>query len=140
MKLPVQVTFRNPNRSNEIEKYVCTEADRLAKFYDRIVSCRVAIETLHSHHKGSSYHVRVEVKVPGEVIVVKREPSLSHRALQLGEAEVKKDLQLDTLHKNLRRAINDAFKAAGRQLQDYARRQRGDVKNHTSVPVPLQEQ
>jgi hypothetical protein len=27
-------------------------------------------------------------------------------------------------------AINDAFKAAARRVQDYARRQRGDVKLH----------
>ena len=33
-------------------------------------------------------------------------------------------------HKDLRQAINDAFKAAGRRLQDYARRQRGDIKSH----------
>ena len=37
-------------------------------------------------------------------------------------------------HKQLRQAINDAFKAAGRRLQDYARRQRGDTKSPSLLP------
>jgi len=40
-----------------------------------------------------------------------------------------------TAHKNLRQAIDDAFKAAGRRLQDYARRQRGCVKSHEPLPT-----
>jgi len=96
--------------------------------------CRVAIEVPHRHHrKGSSYHLRIDLTVPGEEIVVKRQPSLSHRVQQLGQSEIKKQLELKTQHKNLRRAINDAFKAAGRRLQDYARRQRGDVKSHAPL-------
>jgi cold shock CspA family protein len=37
-------------------------------------------------------------------------------------------------HNDLRQAINDAFKAAGRRLQDYTPRQRGEVKSHVSLP------
>jgi cold shock CspA family protein len=98
--------------------------------------CRVAIEVPHRHHrKGSPYHIRIDLTVPGEEIVVKREPSLRHRARQLGETEIKKQLEMKTPHKNLRVAINDAFRAAGRRLQDYARRQRGDVKSHPALQV-----
>jgi cold shock CspA family protein len=32
-------------------------------------------------------------------------------------------------------AIRDAFKAAGRRLEDYARRQRGDVKSREARPL-----
>jgi cold shock CspA family protein len=53
----------------------------------------------------------------------------------LGETEIKKHLEVKTPHKNLRLAINDAFKAAGRRLQEYARRQRGDVKSHAPLQV-----
>ena len=65
---------------------------------------------------------------------MKREPSLSARARQLGEREIKKNAEVKIPHKNLRTAINDAFKAAGRRLQDYARRQRGDIKTHAPLP------
>jgi cold shock CspA family protein len=53
----------------------------------------------------------------------------------LGEAAIKKRLEVEVPHKNLRLAINDAFKSAGRRLQDYARRQRGDVKSHAPLQV-----
>lgn len=136
MQSPLQITFRNLTPSATIEEWVRTEADKLDSFYNRVMGCRVAIEVPHRHHrKGSPYHIRIDLTVPGEEIVVKREPSLSHRARQLGETEIKKRLAVKTPHKNLRAAINDAFRAAGRRLQDYARRQRGDVKSHPSLQV-----
>jgi cold shock CspA family protein len=136
MQSPLQITFRNLAPSATIEEWVRTEADKLDGLYNRVMRCRVAIEVPHRHHrKGSPYHIRIDLTVPGEEIVVKREPSLSHRARQLGETEIKKRLEVKTPHKNLRSAINDAFKAAGRRLQDYARRQRGDIKSHPSLQV-----
>lgn len=136
MPSPLQITFRNLARSATIGEWVRTEADKLDGLYNRVMRCRVAIEVPHRHHrKGSPYHIRIDLTVPGEEIVVKREPSLSHRARQLGETEIKKHLEVKTPHKNLRSAINDAFKAAGRRLQDYARRQRGDVKSHPPLLV-----
>src|SRR6516162_1441051 len=135
VKLPVQITFRNMARSEAIEEWIRAEAAKLDTFYNRIMRCRVAIEVPHRHHrKGSSYRLRIDLIVPGEEIVVKRQPSLSHRVQQLGETEIKKQLELKTQHKKLRRAINDTFKAAGRRLQDYARRQRGAVKSRAPLP------
>jgi cold shock CspA family protein len=134
MQSPLRITFRNLTPSATIEEWVRTEADKLDSFYNRVMGCRVAIEVPHRHHrKGSPYHIRIDLTVPGEQIVVKREPSLSDRARQLGESEIKKRLEVKTPHKNLHAAINDAFRAAGRRLQDYARRQRGDVKSHPSL-------
>jgi len=136
MQSPLQITFRNITPSATIEEWIRDEADKLDSFYNRVMGCRVAIEVPHRHHrKGSPYHIRIDLTVPGEEIVVKREPSLSHRARQLGETGIKKHLEVKTPHKNLRLAINDAFRAAGRRLQDYARRQRGDVKSHPPLQV-----
>jgi cold shock CspA family protein len=136
MQSPLQITFRNMTSSRTIEEWVRTEADKLNGFYSRVMGCRVAIEMPHRHHrKGSPYHIRIDLTVPGEEIVVKREPSLSHRARQLGATTIKKHLEVKTPHKNLRLAINDAFRAAGRRLQDYVRRQRGDVKSHPPLQV-----
>ena len=110
MQSPLQITFRNLTPSATIEDWVRTEADKLDSFYNRVMGCRVAIEVPHRHHrKGRPYHIRIGLTVPGEEIVVKRQPSLSHRAQQLGETEIKKHLELKTPHKNLRLAINDAF-------------------------------
>jgi cold shock CspA family protein len=93
------------------------------------------VEIPHRHHrKGSPYHIRIDLTVPQGEIVVKREPSLSARARHLGEREIKKHAEVKIPHKNLRIAIDEAFKAAGRRLQDYARRQRGDTKSHAPLP------
>jgi cold shock CspA family protein len=90
----------------------------------------------HRHHrKGSAYRIRIDLTVPGEEIVVKREPCLSHRVQQSGETHFKKHLEVNTPHKDLRLAISAAFKIAGRQLQDYAGRQRGAVKSHPPLQV-----
>jgi cold shock CspA family protein len=93
------------------------------------------VEVPHHHHKkGSPYHIRIDLTVPGGEIVVKREPSLNASARHLGERVSKKQSEVKVPHKVLRQAINDAFKAAGRRLQDYARQQRGDVKSPTLLP------
>jgi cold shock CspA family protein len=99
------------------------------------MACRVAVESPRRHREGGPYGLRIDLTVPGGELVIKHEPSLSTRARQLGEAEIRKHLEARNLHKNLRQAINDAFKAAGRRLQDYARRQRGDVKHRESPQV-----
>jgi cold shock CspA family protein len=52
----------------------------------------------------------------------------------LGERKIRKDAEAQVPHKDLRIAIGDAFNAAGRRLQDHARRRRGDIKSH--VPLP----
>jgi hypothetical protein len=67
--------------------------------------------------------------MPGEDIVIEREPTSGPRARQLGEAAISKHLEVRNGRKDLHGAIHHAFKAAGRRLQDYAR-QRRQVKHH----------
>lgn len=131
MKLPVQVTFRNTPTSTTAEQWIQDEARDLETFYSRLMACRVMIEIPHAHRrKGAPYHVRIDLTVPGGELVVNREPTLSKRAGQRGEAQLKKRLELDTRHKDLRLAIHDAFRAASRRLADYARKHSGRVKTH----------
>jgi cold shock CspA family protein len=121
--------------SKEAEAWIREAAAKLENLYSQIMGCRVELQVPHRHHKkGSLYHMRIDLTLPGGEIVVKREPSLSSRARQLGEREIHKGSEVRNIHKDLQLAINDAFKAAGRRLQDYARRQRGDVKSRTSLP------
>ena len=135
MKSELQITYRNMKPSTEVEKWIRAEAAKLDTLYSRVMGCRVAIEVPHRHHwKGSPYHIRIDLTVPHGEIVVKREPSLNARARHLGEGKIKKQSEVKIPHKKLRQAINDAFKAAGRRLQDYARRQRGDIKSSTLLP------
>jgi cold shock CspA family protein/ribosome-associated translation inhibitor RaiA len=127
MKLPVQVTFRNMAGREPVEAYIRKEVDKLETYYDRIMGCRVIVEVPHRHHEeGNTYHIRIDVTVPGGEIVVKEDASL-HAAKQQRE-KLSKQGDILSSHKHLRVAIHEAFGRARRQLQDYARRQRGDIK------------
>lgn len=113
MKLPLQVTFRNMEPSDAMEQNIRERAEKLDLFYDQIMSCRVMVEAQHKHHhQGNVYHVRIDLKVPGEEIAVSRDPGKDHT------------------HEDVYVAIRDAFDAARRQLEDYGRRQRVQVKVH----------
>lgn len=131
MKLPVQITFRNIPSSETVEEWIRAKAGKLETFYERPIGCRVSIELPHRHHRhGSPYHIRIEIVLPGGEIVVNHIPNVTARLRQTGQLILTKRLESDREHRNLRLAINDGFDAAARQLRDYARRQRGDVKTH----------
>lgn len=117
MKLPLQIAFHNLPPSDAVEAKIREEAGRLDEFYDRIMSCRVVVDVPHRHHKeGNFYQVRIDLKVPGEEIAVRHEPT---------EHTDYRDLDL---------AIRDAFDEARRQLEDRARVERGQVKAHEPLP------
>ncbi len=128
MEQPLQITFRDIPRSEALEADIRGKANKLDQFYEKVMACRVIVEAPHSHHhKGYLYHVRIDLTVPGGELVIKRDPK-NHQA-----------------HEDPYVAVRDAFKAARRQLQDYARKQRGKIKTHEMPPhgtvseiVPMQ--
>ncbi|HAA03828.1 MAG TPA: 30S ribosomal protein S30 [Syntrophobacteraceae bacterium] len=112
MRIPLQITSRDIELPESIETVIREKADKLKTFNDQIIGCRVVVETPHrSRQKGIFYNVNIELSVPGSDLVVKREA-----------------------HMDLTAAIRDAFDAARRQLQDYSRRQRGEIKVHEEAP------
>jgi cold shock CspA family protein/ribosome-associated translation inhibitor RaiA len=131
---PVQVTFRNMRPQEALEEVVRERAAWLDTFYPAIVGCRVLIETPHRHREhGQHVRVRIELSLPGEDVVVSHEPTL-HAALKDVEAEAHhKDADIEAVHKYAEAAVREAFTAARRRLQDFARRQRAAVKTH-AVP------
>jgi len=84
------------------------KVEKLEEFFKHITSCRVVVEVPHKHHhQGKQFNVRIDIGVPGSEIVVNRDHA--------------EDIYV---------ALRDAFDAAKRQLEDYARKIRGDVKTH----------
>lgn len=108
MILPLQITSRNLELTEAIKADIREHAEKLDKYYDRIMSCRVVVEALP---KRSLYNVHIDITVPGAELIVKRDPNT--------------DLYL---------SIRDAFRDARRKLEDFARIQRGDVKHHEEMP------
>jgi ribosomal subunit interface protein len=109
MRVALQVTFRDMPRSDAVEAEIRRRAEKLEEFCDRIMSCRVTVETPAAHkHQGKLFSVHVDVKVPGEEIASTRRHE----------------------HEDVFVAIRDAFDAVRRRLEDYVRRSRGDTKRH----------
>jgi cold shock CspA family protein/ribosome-associated translation inhibitor RaiA len=135
MTLAPQITFRNMEASPKLEEAVLREASRLERFFPRIMSCRVAIEGPRREEFGGLYRVRIDLGVPGEELLVEHNPTL-HETLRAEEAVHK--TKEDEPHRERRdpqRAVHEAFHEMRRRLQDYARRMRGDTKQHERSPV-----
>jgi ribosome-associated translation inhibitor RaiA len=138
MTLPLQITFRNIKHSAEIEGWIRTEAEKLETFYHRIIGCRVAVEVPHRHHrKAKPLHIRIDLTLPGKEIVITQEPVALRRTLVKREDSSTVHAKPGSLHSDMELAIHEAFKSAGRRLKDFARRQRGKVKNHAVVLVEV---
>jgi cold shock CspA family protein/ribosome-associated translation inhibitor RaiA len=135
MQLPIQITFRNMDSSPAVEARLREEAEKLSEFYDSIMGCRVMVEIPHQHRQqGKRFHIRIDLTVPGGEIAVKHEPSLRSPIQRSGIQKRKKEQEVAAPHKDIYVAIRDAFKAARRRLQDYARKQSGAVKHHEPAP------
>jgi cold shock CspA family protein len=130
--IPTQINFRGLAHSETIEADIHERVAWLEQFYGGIVRCRVAVEIPHRHrHDGRHFQVRIDITVPGGApIVVSHEPSLHGPLKDVAEAEHSKDTEIEAVHRYAHVAIHEAFDVARRQLQDFAREQRGVVKTH----------
>jgi ribosome-associated translation inhibitor RaiA len=119
MQTPLQITFRNMEHSDAVEARVRELAEKLDHYFDRITACHVVIEAPHRHHhKGKLYQVNITLAVPGSEIAIGHSGRKNHA------------------HEDVYVADSDSFKAAKRQLEDYVRKSRGDVKTH-AAPADL---
>ncbi len=108
MQLPLQITVRDIDPSPALEARIREKAAKLESYHGRITSCRVVIEQEGRHRNhGRAIVVRLDVRVPEHEIVVTRQHD--------EDAYV---------------AVREAFDDVGRQLQELARRSRGEVKRH----------
>ena len=116
MQIPLQITFRDLEHSDAIEKAVREKAEKLDQFA-QIMSCRVVVEMINKHqHKGTLYQVSIDLTVPGKEIVVSCDHGIDHS------------------HEDIYVAIRDSFDAARRQLQDHRRISHQKVKVHQVPP------
>lgn len=115
MNAPLQIEYRGMTESDALSKLIRRKASGLERFYRRVGSCRVVVEQPHRRGRpGEHFHVHVELTVPGAVLVTAREPP-------------------DRRESDARVAVAGAFDAIRRQLQDYARKRRGQTKPHAET-------
>jgi cold shock CspA family protein len=112
MQEPLQIAFQNMDHSDALEARVRELWGKLERHYDGIISARIVVAAPHKQPHKSSLGISISIGVPGRDIVVKREQKL-HEA-----------------DNHATWVLNEAFGAAERQLEDYAQKQRRDVKTH----------
>lgn len=114
MRVPLEITFRDAVKSDEIVSLIKKKAAGLDKICDNLISCRVAVEKPHDNKRSrDSYRVRVAMRIPpGRELVVKREPSDGN------------------LSEPLTAVIRDAFDTARRRLLRLLEQQQGIIKTH----------
>ncbi len=116
MPVPLQITFRNLTPSTAVRQRIEEHAEKLERLHPRIVSCKVVVGSPHRHQqKGRLFDISIDLKVPGREIVVNRDSS---------EQQAHRDVYV---------AIHDAFDVLERQLEEAARRRRGEVKTHEAA-------
>jgi len=113
-----QIVFRQIPRSVSLEKAIEKRIEKLEKRFNHITGCNVLIEETHNHkHQGKLFHIRIRLNVPERELVVSREKHNQQN------------------HEDPYVAVRDAFNAMEHQLDNYAEKLRGDVKNHSKPMV-----
>lgn len=99
--------------SEAIEEVIRKKVKKLERAFDHITGVRVVVDVPnHSKHKGQTFSVQVDVKIPGKEIAVHKGSS------QHGAQE---DVYV---------ALRDAFEAVTKQMKTKFSKMRNDVKHH----------
>ncbi len=114
MQVPIQISFHGLDRSEAAETRIRAKVAKLEQFFDRITGCHVVVERHrksknHAGNTAQPYHVSIILDVPGDELVVRRDPK---------HEDSLKD------HEDIQVALRDAFAAMERQLKDHVRRRR----------------
>ncbi|MBX9738564.1 MAG: cold shock domain-containing protein [Beijerinckiaceae bacterium] len=119
METLAEIDFQNIEDRGRLREDIERHLAELENRYGRITAARVVLKGPGARrHAGGLYEVNIRLALPdGKDVVVERTPDEDER------------------HADIRFAINDAFHRARRQLQDQARRIRGQVKQHEAQPV-----
>ena len=116
MDVPLEIAFHNLESSTAVETRVRERVAKLEKLFPRLVAFRVVVEAPHrQHQKGNIFRVRIEMSVPGDDLVVSKEPNRAQERFADPDVYV---------------VLKDAFDTAERMLKDYKGKQSGDVKTH----------
>ena len=89
---------------------IAEQASKLNTLHPKITSCQVVVDEVDRHKsKGNQFEVHIVLHVPGRGEVVATRQS----------------------HEDPYLAVNEAFDAVTRQLQEAVEIERGEVKRHT---------
>jgi len=131
MQLSPTITFRRIRGTRALEAGILQRLEWLERFCPSLMNAGVLVELAERHHReGNRFHVRLDLTMPEGEVVVSREVSLRPEARARAAERVRKQDEPARTHRDADFAIHEAFAAARRQLQDFVRRRRGQVKRH----------
>ncbi len=119
MEQPLKIVFRKilPAHKEALDPIIREHAARLEKYFSKIISCRVVVQKVQGRrHVGDLYRTSIMITVPHREIVVNREHPRHHS------------------HEDMFVTVGHAFEDAARQLEEYARMQYKDMKDHDLLP------
>lgn len=108
MQVPLQILFRQMEPSNEIETKIRERCHKLEQFAEYLTCCRITIDAPSGHQQQEGhYQVSMDLTLPGSEITVRHQS-----------------------HQDVYVALRGAFDIARRQLEEYVRRRRAELKLH----------
>lgn len=114
MQVPLEITYRNVDKTDNLDNLIREKAAKLENYCNYITSCRIAVEKRHEHQEsGQPYRVRIEMNVPP-----------AHRLVAMRESTE------GEMHTELPTIVRQAFNAARRQLEKLTAQQQGEIKHH----------
>lgn len=118
----IDVTFQGMEPSPALRADIEQHARRMLRFAPRMLACHVVVRLGEAHHQtGNRYFVHARATLPG------------------GEVEAGRTATPDQTHADPYVAVRDTFDALRRQLEDFVRVKRGDVKTHASARGRVRE-
>lgn len=114
MQIPLQLKLQDTPKQPWIEDLIRRRADKLERYCDDIIGCRVTIDKPHKNvSSGNPFRVQIDLTIPpGHEVVVRKDPLDNEPAQEL------------------RTVITGAFDAAERQVKELVEKRRRDVKTH----------
>jgi cold shock CspA family protein/ribosome-associated translation inhibitor RaiA len=113
MQIPLHLSCSGVELMPDQEALIRATVAKLERFFDRLVACRVTVSVSNRYPGGEpvAWAFRIALTVPGDELAVTRQAKPTFRE-----------------------ALDDAFDAARRRLQDFARELRGDVRLPDNAP------
>ncbi len=114
MDIPLEISFRDVERTPQIEQLIHKRAADLERKCKALKSCRIAVEQPQKHQRtGNPYRIRLDMHVPpGHELVVKNKPRQKPQ------------------HESLHAVITDTFDSAERVLKKTLDKMSGETKRH----------
>lgn len=108
MQKPLEITFRDTEKSAAVAAYIRTRFQKLEKFSDRIIHCHVTVERNQKHQQNPVIHnVKIQLSIPGHTLCS------DHNSCE-----------------NLYKGIQNAFMRIQRQLHNTTHIIEGFTKHH----------